>query len=221
MSSNEFFERCHCVNLDRRPDRWHLFQSGMPPGWPFPPVERFRAADGVTETPPPGWPHGPGAWGCYLSHRRLLSGAARGGTPSLLVLEDDVVFVEDFPALARAFLASLPRDWGAVYLGGEHTCSPEILLTELYEGCPGILRPWGVRRTHAYGLRGPALAKVARWLELRTPEQEVDDELWRALRALGVPTYCPTPWLAGQSGSPSDISPAGASSGNFWHLVHG
>ncbi len=55
----------------------------------------------------------PGALGCALSWRRVLSGITR----PTLVLEDDAVLCRNFPRRFGLAMASLPPDWDLVYVG--------------------------------------------------------------------------------------------------------
>ena len=115
--------RALCINLDRRPERWEAFKRNCP----IRGVHRFPAIDGRAVRPPAWWRQGGGAWGCMLSHIRILEQAladgldrcgGRGGV--LLVLEDDALFPPDFAERAARFIRALPADWEQAYLGGQH-----------------------------------------------------------------------------------------------------
>ena len=103
-----------CINLDRATDRWaqmepRLAALGLP-------VTRFAAIDGHAEherisaaldaqgfRAKMGRDALPTEVGCYLSHLGVWEAFLESGKPVALVLEDDVVFHDDFlPALDAA-----------------------------------------------------------------------------------------------------------------------
>jgi hypothetical protein len=158
----ETFDRVVCVSLDRRPERWARFEKNVASiSWPFLPVQRFRAIDGLVVPPPVGWVSGPGAWGCMQSHRRILEEAIQDNLSTLLVLEDDAFFPRDFADSVSEFLSSVPADWDCLMLGGQHLHvdrKPPVPVA------PGVLRCTNCQRTHAYALKKEAmLALYQRW----------------------------------------------------------
>src|SRR3954451_18086479 len=79
------FRHIVCINLDRRPDRWrrvrrHLDEHG------FGSVLRFPAVDGRDHRPPIGWRYSDGAYGCLMSHVRVVRAAVERGWSDVLVL---------------------------------------------------------------------------------------------------------------------------------------
>jgi len=102
--------RALCINLDRRPERWEAFNRNCP----IRGVHRFPAIDGRRVRPPVWWRQGGGAWGCMLSHIRILEQALTDGLDRrgvVLVLEDDALFPPDFAEQATRFISALPGDW--------------------------------------------------------------------------------------------------------------
>lgn len=210
--------RALCINLDRRPERWQAFQRNCP----IRDIQRFPAIDGRAVRPPAWWRQGGGAWGCMLSHIRILEQALtdgldrRGGV--LLVLEDDALFPPDFAERAARFIRALPADWEQVYLGGQHrglrVRQPQRVNDE-------VVRPFMVNRTQAYAVRGPFIRVVYQHLcdwpaHARSPRHHVDHrmELLHASRRHKV--YAPTTWIVGQAGGPSDIS-GRVTQDRFWN----
>ena len=107
-----------CINLDRATTRWGQMQPRLAAlGLP---VERFAAIDGRADPglvaaaleaaafrANMGRPALPAEIGCYLSHLAVWERFLASGRPVALVLEDDVVFHDDFlPALDAALAAS-------------------------------------------------------------------------------------------------------------------
>lgn len=116
---NQVFPHQVCINLDRRFERWqqmqHKFrQHGIHL------VRRFRAVDGETSNVPANWEGTPGAYGCLLSHLEVVREARRLGLPSVLILEDDVVFDDQFEKKFSDYIRQLPSDWDMLFLGALH-----------------------------------------------------------------------------------------------------
>jgi len=190
------FDRIVCISLKRRPDRREAFRSRLPVDWPWRPVEIIDAIDGTLCKHPQWWKQGGGAWGCYRSHLGVIESAINDGAGSILILEDDVTFVEGFSVKAQEYLCRLPTDWGQAYFGGQHLKRPERV-------CDGVMRAMNINRTHAYALRGIAnMQECYRWLcntENWPPRNHVDHHYGRMHEARIIPAYTPSDWLCGQS----------------------
>lgn len=205
MPLSQTFDAVYCLNLDRRPDRWERFRSQIPSDWPFAHIQRVAAVDGRQVPPPDWWKSGRGAWGCYRSHLMLIENALNAGLRSILLLEDDALFCQDFSRRAAELLNAVPDDWGMLYLGGQHLLvnrEPPQAVNE------HVFRPYNVNRTHAFALRGPLLAKVYHHL-LRPdwrPRNHIDHHLGRLHQRREDPIYCPGSWLVGQAEGQSNIS---------------
>src|SRR5271155_898312 len=95
LALDRLFPQKFCINLQRRPDRWdkmlHQFRLHDIQN-----VIRHDAVDGRGLTPRAEWKHGAGAYGCLLSHLGIVRKAQESGLPAVLILEDDVVFHDDF-----------------------------------------------------------------------------------------------------------------------------
>lgn len=210
--------RALCINLDRRPERWEAFQRNCP----IRGVERFPAIDGRAVRPPVWWRQGGGAWGCMLSHIRILEQVLadgldrRGGV--LLMFEDDALFPPDFAERAARFVRALPSDWEQAYLGGQHrglrVRPPQKVNDE-------VVRPFMVNRTQAYAVRGPFIRVLYQHLcdwpaHARSPRHHVDHRM-ELLHASGKhKVYAPATWIVGQAGGPSDIS-GRVTQDRFWN----
>lgn len=131
------FDAITCVNLDDRPDRWERVQIrlaalGIPP-------ERVHRQPA---TPTPGNHH----IGCALSHRQAIQQAHTDGLESVLVLEDDAVFLNGATWVLRRALAEIQsRPWSLFYLGGADwgRTFPRV------DGCDHLEAITGVTTTHA------------------------------------------------------------------------
>ncbi len=215
------FDRVVCVNMKRHADRWERFVRDLPNPWPFGRPQRFDAVDGRATGCPDWFPGGVGAFGCYRSHLRTLEDALCDGIETLLVLEDDAIFVDDFAQKVGAFIEEAPTDWHQLYFGGQHLSlrqQPPELISD------NVLRCHNVNRTHCYAMRREFMQ--AAYHELCRPprEPQVQQEFhvdWRfgAMHLSGKwNVYAPTRWLVGQSaGVSSIIGPGKPTTESWWH----
>ena len=201
------FDAAYCVNLERRPDRWARFKAGVPHDWPFCEIERVPAIDGKLVTPPQHWNQGGGAWGCFRSHQFLIEQALNAGLNSILLMEDDATFCEDFTERVTKFLKAVPDDWGMLYLGGQHLFVKQNPPKPV-DGRPGVFVPYNVNRTHAFALRGPTMLKVYHHLQRLDWHKghHIDHHFGRLHQRREDPIYCPGEWLVGQAEGKSNIS---------------
>lgn len=200
-SFERYFEQVWVINLSRRNDRLENFWKELDKSrWPFCRPKVFSAIEGNKVGVPRYWQTGGGSYGCLRSHLVLLERAIQDDVQSILVLEDDAVFMNTFGEEVAGFLEKVPSDWQCLMLGGQHVNSQPVPIG------PGIVRAGGgggIQRTHCYALRG----------------REIMKELYRVWANAAVHcdwvmgpctarfnTYAPDPFLVGQSNGPSDIS---------------
>jgi GR25 family glycosyltransferase involved in LPS biosynthesis len=121
---NIFFDNIYCINLDRRNDRWQEASSEF--NKYNLKVQRISAVDGskldmskikmdVLKKDSM-----PGAVGCSLSHINVIKHAKEKGYSKILILEDDVVFEENFIERFTNEIKHLPEDWDMFYLSGNN-----------------------------------------------------------------------------------------------------
>jgi hypothetical protein len=142
---NSYFAEKVCINLARRSDRWIRVQEefrlhGLSS------VQRFDACDGTTLALPDGWDYGPGSYGCMLSHTSVVNSAREKGSPSILIIEDDVEFHPELHALFKQYAEQIPPDWDALFFGGLHRAPPDRV-------SPNIVRLKETSSTYAYAMR--------------------------------------------------------------------
>lgn len=122
----EDIQQCMYINLDKRPDRKAHVESqlsllGMVPES----VTRFRAI----ETP------GNGALGCTLSHIQCLKNARDAGRPHVLIVEDDILFV-DHERFKRQFaqcmdsLRANSMNWDVIIFSGNNVGPCKRIVSE-------------------------------------------------------------------------------------------
>ena len=202
------FDKIYCVTLARRPDRWEQFVEGIPEGFEetFGEIEKKLAYDGRIMKAPPYWKGGNGAWGCYNSHKRAIEEAVINGVESVLLLEDDALFLPGFVENAKTFIENLPGDAEVVYFGGQHLKRKEELPQKVNRY---VYRPYNVNRTHAWGIIGQkALLKVLDHLNRRnwTTPHHIDHWLGALTESGSLNVYCPAHWLVDQRGGKSDVA---------------
>jgi GR25 family glycosyltransferase involved in LPS biosynthesis len=209
-SIKDFFDRVYVVSMSARQDRWDTLTEHLAGiEWPFAEPVRFRAVDARVCKPPTWWktPQ-PISWGCWQSHVQILQDAMMDGLKSFLVLEDDVVFSDDFSKRVEPAMLAVPDDWDQLYLGGQ--------LLQMQAHKPQrvndhVIVPWNVNRTHAYGLRQKFYERCYEALVdypsiVKLPYMHID-HWYGAMHQTGrSKVYAIWPWLAGQRAGLSDIS---------------
>lgn len=207
MTFAEAFDATFLISMEHRADRRaraleHLQERGLIRAASE--VEIMPAIIGDDMPAPAWWTAGNGAWGCLLSHARVMQAGLTRGLKSWLVLEDDVVFHARAAAHLGHVMADLPRDWGQLYLGGQHLHDPEPATRLLF-------RAKNVNRTHAFVLNARVAGRVHQHI-WHAPDYDqpkgwhIDHQLGRAHERADWPVYAPKWWLAGQEEGTSNIS---------------
>lgn len=132
---NDYFGKIYCVNLDKRTDRWELCQEefkkiGIE-------VERFSAFDGTkienVEELFVGHFEKAGQFGCLISHLDIIKQAKENKLPSVVIMEDDVVFCENFNEELNQKILELPDDWNMIFFGSNHVAHPIRITDNIYK----------------------------------------------------------------------------------------
>lgn len=145
MLLNQLFPHKVCINLDRRPLRWQRMQAELA-RHEIETVQRFAAADGNALVLPATWQHSAGAYGCLLSHVRVVEEARRLGHESVLIFEDDAVFDPEFKIKFASFSEELPSNWDMLYFGALHKDEPVRISEHVH-------RLTKANSTYAYALK--------------------------------------------------------------------
>lgn len=193
-----YFDQVFIINLDRRQDRWIQVQKELEKAkWPFVTPIKFRAIDSNKVPAPNGWSSGGGAWGCMQSHRHILEQSIMNGYNRILVLEDDVIFTDNFVEKVKQFLEEVPKDWDQLMLGGQYFHDSKI--TKLSKN---VKRVTNCQRTHAYAVQGKYMKDLyAMWCS----GWGHCDHLMGPFQT-DYKVYAPAEFVAGQSEGTSDIS---------------
>lgn len=222
----DHFGKAYVINLDIRPDRWEQFQkraadvgiSGF---------ERYRAIEGDKCPHPAWWRAGNGAWGCLMTHLRIVQDAMMDGLESYVVFEDDAIFKPDFATRLKRALALLEEKeipWEQLYLGGQH------LWKESYPPIPfakDLVRCVNVNRTHAFAVHQRFMEKFSQhilhapdYLESHVPEKRdaagnvirkeffrhIDHQLGALHQRRQNLILAMNPWVCGQAADSSNIN---------------
>jgi glycosyl transferase, family 25 len=190
---DEVFPHKVCINLDRRPDRWEQMREKFARHG-LRAVRRFPAADGRELPAPPGWEGTTGAYGCLLSHLRVVAEARALGLPSVLIFEDDVVFDERLRDNFRDYFAQVPSDWEMLHFGVLHVEEP----AEVAANVRRIRRAYS---TYAYALRQTVFDAFIELNGAATTPVDINNHVLQAERAC----YCFAPHLAWVEHDPSDV----------------
>ncbi len=155
------FDKTVCLLIDKRwKNRDVLAADAKKHGFD---VEFFLAGDGKTlptenydhlDIAPPAmrfgyaaWVNRPNSYNAFLCFRKIITNALANGFESLLLLEDDAYFLDNFDEVFAKAKAQLPADWDMFYLGANHAFSPTKQISE------NILRLNGSGCFHGVGLR--------------------------------------------------------------------
>lgn len=210
----DWFDRVYVINCQTRPDRLqetkdHLSETKMAD---IGKVVFYPAIIGSWTTVPADWLSGEGAWGCRNTHARILEDVIHTRNDegemtlkNILILEDDVVFVDKALQKFNEFIVNVPVDWGQIYLGGQHR--GRKLETEH----DNVIDATSINRTHAHAINKPYYQQVYRHITYASDyrgkkNHHVDHQLEVAHRRGDWPVYCPKKWLVGQRAGKSDIS---------------
>ena len=144
------------VNLDRRPDRWELFEKNSLNSLNFIKYERFSAVDGMKLVSTRqlqqifennDYKMRRGMVGCFMSHIKLFTNLINENEKNIdsyLILEDDVEFQPDFEKKFKHFMKQLDNvSWDLAFLGHhvrdkndsffDKEKLPEISKTDVYQ----------------------------------------------------------------------------------------
>ncbi|WP_367026704.1 glycosyltransferase family 25 protein [Methylococcus sp. ANG] len=212
MPLMDYFDCCYVINLPERRDRRRemekeLERAGMPPESGR--VEFFPAIRPESAGPFPSI----GAHGCFMSHLGILREARGQGLRNVLILEDDLTFAAQFPAVEEKLLGELRETrWDFAFFG--HVLElPEAGLDSAH------LEPYAgpIVTAHFYAVNGPVIERLLAFLDtlLQRPPGHPDggpmhvDGAYSTFRQQNpdVVTLVAVPSLGWQRSSRSDIYP--------------
>lgn len=164
---NKTFDKIYCVNLTRRPDRWTEVQKEFERVG-ITDVERYVAIDGSTRD----WSYLnshllSGELGLIETHINIIKEAIDKKYKSILIFEDDVVFVDEFNKIDE-YLNAVPSNWDMLYIGGNHSYGrpPEPINDK-------VIKLNKTYTTHAIALNSTIFETVLLISELRKKQIDV------------------------------------------------
>jgi len=160
---NSYFQHIFCINLDRRKDRWRMCQKEFQKHKIYD-VKRISAVDGRDIKEDTSYKH-KAQMGCSLSHAKVLEEMIKQKWNTILILEDDLLFVDNFYELFSES-ASLIPEFDMLYFGGSDRKAPEKI--------NGIIsKVTCTATTHAYAITLPFAKRILP--EIRKLKKPVDD----------------------------------------------
>jgi GR25 family glycosyltransferase involved in LPS biosynthesis len=93
-----------------------------------------------------------GQIGCGLAHLNGLK-LAKERNQNVLMFEDDVKFINDYPHIIQDALNELPEQWDMLYLGGN-------ICRSIFQVTPHLGKLTHAQSTHAYGVNRNFLDKI-------------------------------------------------------------
>ena len=196
MNINLFFDKIYLINLKRRPDRLiestkELVNNGIE-------FEVFEAIDGN-----PGIKNiskslesRPGHVGCILSHVAIIKKAKELNLKSILILEDDIEFYNNFKQKFNTAIENLPEDWDMFYLSGNTSSDKLKNINDV------IFRCFGTLTTHAYAIKNTLFNEI---IEGQSKLNHPVDVYYNNVIHPNRNCYIVRPYLCKQRASHSDI----------------
>ena len=190
------------MNVPTSTRRLADFRRDYPENLPEPTV--WPALTGKEVSPPKWWKASPNNFAIGVNFRAILMREMElGTTESVMIMEDDVVFLPDFKSRFDAFLESVPDDWDALFLGGDHI---GVFLPR--QVTPTVLRCRNIWAPHAVILRPSAFQPIIDALGEETPwpcEHRHECRIGELMQLGKLTGYAPLDQMAGQRGGiPSD-----------------
>lgn len=196
-SLNDFFTEIHCINLDRRQDRWEECQCEFKKHGLI--VERFSAFDGALL--PTCASLNPGQVGAIYSHRGVVEKAIERNLENVLILEDDVQFDENLNHKFYQISNKIPDDWDIILFGGNHSANNPWGKGELIFVEENVYKITHSLALHCYAVKNTIFHRVIGQLSLNNDPCDV---LFAELQK-DVNCYIIRPHLAWQRPSYSDL----------------
>lgn len=154
MKINEYFDKIYCINIDRRTDRWETCSKEFIKHDLI--VERFSAVDGNVINHNLGYPYDNELAGA-MSHLNVIKTAKENNLKNVLILEDDVVFVDDLNEQFSTYVTQLPDNWDSIYFGGNHIGGLVMIQ-------PNVGKTRRTYALHAYGVNSRAYDTIINYM---------------------------------------------------------
>ena len=113
MNINNFFDEIYCINLPERTDKWKECEDEFKKHNLN--VKKFDALKGSPKNGLLG-----GEIGLIATNIEILRDALKNNYDKILILEDDIIFNNDFNEKFESKIGDLPDDWESIHLGGNN-----------------------------------------------------------------------------------------------------
>ena len=189
---NDYFDKIYCINLDKREDRWiecvkEFKKQNIN-------VERISGIDGNPDKIISNLTDG--AIGCTLSHLQVVAISHLRGLENILILEDDVEFIENINSKFNEYINQVPKDWGLLYFGGNHNNEPLVKVNE------NVSLVTNTYTTHAYAVNKNLFIDL---INIFASINDVCDVLLTDIQKKYKNSYVFQPHLAWQRSGYSDV----------------
>jgi GR25 family glycosyltransferase involved in LPS biosynthesis len=194
---NDYFQEIHCINLDRREDRWQECKEEFNKHNLI--VERFSAFDG--KDLPIQSNLNSGQMGAIYSHRGIIEKAKERNLDNILILEDDVKFDETLNQKFSFISHNIPDDWDVILFGGNHIANNPWSKGELTFVADNVFRVTYSLALHCYAVKNTVYDKA---IETLSKMNNTNDALFAEIQK-DINCYIIRPHLAWQRPSYSDL----------------
>lgn len=188
---NTYFDHIYYVNLDKRIDRYQSINNQL--------IRHKINATKISGIIPDHNHHciNDGQLGCLLSHKAILENALSNRYQTILILEDDTIFKENFIFLFSRFINNLPNIWDMIYLCGNHYGGIKPINKYVYQS-------YGTLSTNAYAINKPTMITMLELLNNTIYHQQPIDSLYCSIHPK-IQTFVSVPNLCYQMAGFSDI----------------
>lgn len=220
---HKWFSHTSVVSLDKFPKRWEAFQERATQAG-LTGYKKFHAIEG-DKVPPSGWFRGGnGAWGCLMSHLRIVQDALMDDEPGhILVFEDDAVFSDDWLERMHKMMEEVGDDWDMLYLGGQHLHMPRVKPYRMPYN-KEVINARNINRTHAFALNKKFLRKYQQHI-MYAPDYieakgnfHIDHQLGILHQHQNYKILAAQPWINGQGAGLSWT--CGRKTGENWWKIN-
>jgi GR25 family glycosyltransferase involved in LPS biosynthesis len=201
----DFFKKIYCINLSHRTDKWQDCLQEF---------KKLNIENKVTRFE--GIKFDPSVYGyistragCFASHREIINICNKENISNVLILEDDIQFINDPIQNLSLALKELPEQWDIFYLGMNPTS--EVFSDPLIRISKNLLKVKSALTTHAIAYNKtsyddilnniPEGDGIINWLH-----SKISMDGWFMRYYLNTKNvFCPNEFLATQRKSISDI----------------
>jgi len=150
----DFFGKIYCINMPEDTERKKQVSKEFEKANIINRIEWISAAKPPKDFHIDLYRRNPAAeFGCSLSHITAIVNAINDKHDNILILEDDITFVNNFSNILTNSLDELPNDWTGLYLGCTPVNKKKISKTLIK------INGWNTWGTYAYALNGKHLLK--------------------------------------------------------------